>query len=229
MGEHDHHRQRVFNRVLNEGLQGFEEHNALELLLFFAYRRGDTNELAHRLIREFGSFSRVLDASVEDLQRVPGVGPTCAVVIKSIPQLCAYYLNNKVNDRVPLNCVEAAADFFRPQFFGKTVEEFRIAVVDDRRALLRSCFLSEGTANAASVNISRILSEAFKCGGTGVLLAHNHPRGVALPSNQDILMTQEVQKALHMVQIELIDHLIFTEDDYYSFNASGILTIDYHC
>lgn len=228
MGEHDHHRQRVFNRVRLEGLQNFEEHNALELLLFFAYRRGDTNELAHRLIREFGSFSRVLDASYEDLQRVPGVGPACAVVIKSIPQLCSYYLNNKVNDRIPLNCVEAAVSFFHPQFFAKTVEEFRIAIVDDRRMLLRSSFLSEGTTNAAAVHIPRIVSEVLKCGGTGVILAHNHPRGIALPSNQDILVTQEIQKALHVVQLELIDHLIFTEDDYYSFNASGILTANYH-
>ncbi|WP_367925486.1 RadC family protein [uncultured Ruthenibacterium sp.] len=227
MGEHDHHRQRVFNRVLTDGLENFEEHNALELLLFFAYRRGDTNELAHRLIREFGSFSRVLDASVEDLQRVPGVGPTCAAVIKSIPQLCAYYLNNKTNDRLPLDSVEVAADFFRPKFFAKTAEEFRIAIVDDRRMLLRSCFLSEGTATAAAVNIPRIVSEALKCGGTGIFLAHNHPRGMALPSNQDIIVTQEVQKALHIVQLQLIDHLIFTDDDYYSFNASGILTANY--
>ena len=94
--------------------------------------------------------------------------------------------------------------------------------------LLRSSFLSKGTTNAAAVHIPRIVSEVLKCGGTGVVLAHNHPRGIALPSNQDILVTQEIQKALHVVQLELIDHLIFTEDDYYSFNASGILTANYH-
>ena len=92
MGVHDDHRRRVYERFLREGLAGFEEHNAMEFLLFLARPRGDTNPLAHALIDRFGSLSAVLDAPIEELERVPGVGHSSAVVLKFIPQMCAYYL-----------------------------------------------------------------------------------------------------------------------------------------
>ena len=90
MGVHDDHRRRVYERFLREGLAGFEEHNAMEFLLFLARPRGDTNPLAHALIDRFGSLSAVLDAPIEELERVPGVGHSSAVVLKFIPQMCAY-------------------------------------------------------------------------------------------------------------------------------------------
>lgn len=102
MGVHDDHRRRVYERFLREGLAGFEEHNAMEFLLFLARPRGDTNPLAHALIDRFGSLSAVLDAPIEELERVPGVGHSSAVVLKFIPQMCAYYLENKTSHKVPL-------------------------------------------------------------------------------------------------------------------------------
>lgn len=133
MGEHDQHRQRVYNRFLREGLMGFEEHNAMEFLLFLAHARGDTNSLAHRVIRTFGSLSAALDAPYEELVQVPGIGPSSAAVLKFIPQMCAYYLENKRDARRPLDSPSAAAEFLMPYFFAKTAEEFYVAALDDRR------------------------------------------------------------------------------------------------
>ena len=137
MGVHDDHRRRVYERFLREGLAGFEEHNAMEFLLFLARPRGDTNPLAHALIDRFGSLSAVLDAPIEELERVPGVGHSSAVVLKFIPQMCAYYLENKTSHKVPLTSVEEASAFFMPKFFARTQEAFYMAAVDDRRVLLR--------------------------------------------------------------------------------------------
>ena len=117
MGVHDDHRRRVYERFLREGLAGFEEHNAMEFLLFLARPRGDTNPLAHALIDRFGSLSAVLDAPIEELERVPGVGHSSAVALKFIPQMCAYYLENKTSHKVPLTSVEEASAFFMPKFF----------------------------------------------------------------------------------------------------------------
>lgn len=223
---HDNHRRRVYERFLREGLDGFEEHNALEFLLFLARPRIDTNELAHVLINEFGSLSGVLDAPIQALKEIEGVGDTTAVVLKFIPQMCAYYKKNKketAQKRKLLDSVQAVSEFFEPKFFGRTEEALYMAAVDDRRKLLRCVLISEGTANATSVRVAKIVSEALKCDATGVVLAHNHPRGLTLPSSDDMAVTQEVYHALRLVNIQLLDHLIFNESEYVSFAQTNYL------
>ena len=207
MGVHDDHRRRVYERFLREGLAGFEEHNAMEFLLFLARPRGDTNPLAHALIDRFGSLSAVLDAPIEELERVPGVGHSSAVVLKFIPQMCAYYLENKTSHKVPLTSVEEASAFFMPKFFARTQEAFYMAAVDDRTA----------------VSVAKVVSEALKCGATGVMLAHNHPRGITLPSSSDMAVTREIYRALRLVNIQLLEHLIFADNEFLSFVQSNYM------
>lgn len=220
MGEHDRHRQRVYNRFLREGLMGFEEHNAMEFLLFLAHARGDTNSLAHRVIDTFGSLAAALDAPYEDLVQVPGIGPTSATVMKFIPQMCAYYLKSKQGASKPLNSPAAAAELFMPYFFAKTNEEFYVAALDDRCRLLRLERLSYGTANTTSVNTAQVAEFAVRWRATGIILAHNHPRGVPLPSANDIAVTQALMASLGTMHVTLVDHLIFSDDDYLSFTDS---------
>lgn len=220
MGAHDEHRKRIYARFMREGLAGFEEHNALEFLLFLAKARGDTNLLAHALIDHFGSVSAVLDASVEELLEQDGVGEVTAVCLKFVPEMCAYYLENKVGKTKQLASVEVVSTFFMPKFFGKITELCYIAALDDRRNLLRCIFISEGLSNATSVSIAKIVAESTRCGATGVILAHNHPRGITLPSSNDIARTREVYRALQLVHIDLLDHFIFTDNEYLSFSQT---------
>ena len=186
MGVHDDHRRRVYERFLREGLAGFEEHNAMEFLLFLARPRGDTNPLAHALIDRFGSLSAVLDAPIEELERVPGVGHSSAVVLKFIPQMCAYYLENKTSHKVPLTSVEEASAFFMPKFFARTQEAFYMAAVDDRRVLLRCV-------------------------------------RITLPSSSDMAVTREIYRALRLVNIQLLEHLIFADNEFLSFVQSNYM------
>ena len=205
MGEHDAHRQRMYQRFLNEGLSHFAEHEALEFLLYLAHARGDTNGLAHRLIERFGSLSLVLDAPEEELQQVKGVGKTTAVVLKFIPQMCGYYLNNRIDERIVLDTPEKTAEYLMPKFFGKMTECVCMVPMDDKKRPMGCIFLSEG-----------IVNEAVRTHASTILLAHNHPRGLPLPSSDDIGTTIAVSRALEVVNIRLTDHLIIADNDYCS-------------
>lgn len=223
MGEHDDHRQRVYARALREGMAGFEEHNALEMLLFYCHPRMDTNALAHRLIARFGSFAGVLDAPLEELADVKGMGPVTASKVKLLPEICAYYQNSRFADIKVLDSVHLAVQYCAPKFFGKTQEMLLMVSLDDKRRVLRCTPLSNGSTNATAVSVPQVVGEAIKTHATGVLLAHNHPRGLAAPSPDDIRATMEVYKALNLVNIKLVDHLIFADDEHLSMAGAGYL------
>lgn len=151
------------------------------------------------------------------------MGHSSAVVLKFTLQMCAYYLENKTSHKVPLTSVEEASAFFMPKFFARTQEAFYMAAVDDRRVLLRCVLISEGSANATAVSVAKVVSEALKCGATGVMLAHNHPRGITLPSSSDMAVTREIYRALRLVNIQLLEHLIFADNEFLSFVQSNYM------
>lgn len=222
MGIHDGHRDRQRDRFLQQGLASFEDHNALELLLFYARPRCDTNEIAHALIGQFGSFSAVLDAPVEELAKVKGVGKKAAVLLKMVPELAAYYLNCRASAGTILNSTESAGAYFLPKFVGKINEEVFVASLDDKRKVLNCTSLGQvGIVNAVSLPIRKIVTEAVSANATGILLAHNHPSGVAIPSSSDKWVTRHAYQALNLINVELVDHIIVAGDDYVSLADSG--------
>lgn len=224
MGVHDGHRERLRARFLRHGLADFEEHTALELLLFYARPRCDTNELAHALIDRFGSFAGVLDAPVEDIVKVKGMGEPSAALLKMIPEMAAYYLNNRTEPGVILDSTQKAGAFFQPKFFGKKQEMVYLAALDDKRKVLRCvCLSEEGIVNAVAISVKRIVAEAVSANATGVLLAHNHPSGLALPSMSDKSVTNQAFHALRMINIQLLDHIIVADGDYVSMADSGYI------
>lgn len=224
MGIHDGHRDRLRARFLKYGLAGFEEHNALELLLFYARPRCDTNEIAHALIKRFGSFAQVMDAPLEELTEVDGVGQTAATLIKMVPQLGAYYLSSRAAPGAILNSTEKAGEFFLPVFFGKKTEEFHLAALDDKRKVIRHACLSEnGIVNAMAISIKRIVTEAVNANATSIVLAHNHPGGLALPSASDKTVTRQAYQALRLINVQLIDHIIVADGDFVSMADSGYM------
>ncbi len=224
VGVHSGHRERLRARFLKEGLEHFEEHTALEFLLFYSRPQGDTNELAHRLIDRFGGFSAVLDAPLEELMAVKGVGYQSAVLLKMAPELSAYYLERRSAVGNVLDSTRKAGLFFLPKFVGKTTEVAYLACLDDKRKLLRcSCVAEHGIANSVAISTRKIVAEAVSTNATCVIMAHNHPRGVALPSPSDKLVTEQVMLALHYVNVRLLDHIVVADDDFVSLAESGYL------
>lgn len=221
MGLHDGHRNRLKNRFLNEGLTNFEDHNVLELLLFYSIPRSDTNEIAHELLNKFGSLHGVFEASMEDLMSINGISRHSAVLIKMIPELFVVYGRDKVRDIQKINSSDDAKQFFIPRFYGKVREEVQLVLLDDKMNIIKWVKIYEGSVNSANVPIRKIVEIAIENRATNVIIAHNHPTGLILPSKDDLRATAKVREALALVDIKLLDHVIVSDNEAASLKDSG--------
>ena len=222
MGLHDGHRQRLIQRFLEEDLDNFESHNVLELLLFYAIPRKDTNELAHVLIDTFGSLKGVFDAPYEELIKVTGIGPNTAALLKLVPSLTRTYYSSDARSII-LDTSEKSGEYFLPYYIGQTEEVVRLACLDAGGKVISNQILHRGSANAAEVNIRKIVNIALRNNAMGVILAHNHPGGLPLPSEEDVATTKSIREALMPMGILLMDHIIVAGQDYVSMARSGII------
>lgn len=218
---HADHRARMQERVRQNGLDSLAEHEALEYLLFFAIPRRDTNELAHRLIERFGSFCNVLETSESELAAVEGIGPGSARLIHSVLEFSRYYSIKKRRKRPSLQAAAAAIQYVEPLFFGVQQEQLYLVVMDDQYMPLRDLRIAEGVPNKLVFDLAKVARGAVAAGGTCAILAHNHPRGFAVPSEADLNATGTVAKALGVLGIDLIDHIIVAEDGSLSLRATG--------
>lgn len=224
MGVHDGHRERVRERVLREGLQHLEAHNVMEILLFFSRPRGDTNELAHRILDHYhGDFAAVTEAPYEDLLAIEGVGPNTAFLLKLLPQLAAYYRQARIREGMTLNTMDNLREYFVPIFYGKHNEELHLISLSAALYPLCDTLISQGTVTASAFSIKRIVETAIATHAARVILAHNHPSGTARPSMRDEQVTKEIIAALQLVDIELTDHIIVAGESICSMRQNGIL------
>lgn len=229
MSIHDGHRQRLKERFCKEGLDNFEEHQVLELLLFYCIPRVDTNPIAHRLLKHFGSLSRVLEAPVEELEQVSGIGHNAAVFLSLITAAGRYYQVNCTSQNRILTSVEACGNYLVPFFYGRRNETVFLLCLDAKCKVICCKELGEGSVNSAGVPIRRIVETALAANATSVILAHNHPSGVAIPSDSDIQTTRRVAAALDAVEIGLIDHIVVADDDFVSMSQSGSYRMEECC
>ena len=217
-------RKRVRERFLHEGLSGFADHEVLELLLFYAIPRGDTNVLAHRLMCHFGRLSAVFDARVSDLQGVQGIGRQTAVLIHSLPSMMRRYHRDRILRDAPiLNSAQSVSDYLRPLMAGRTREVFYVLCLDSRLRVKFPAQISEGTVKDAYVHPRTVVEAALAHHASAVVLAHNHPSGHLQPSQADHKLTEQLVRALAMIDINVLDHVIIADDASYSFAEMGVL------
>ena len=222
MTMHEGHRQRVRERFRLEGLDNFAPHEVLELLLFYARTRGDVNPLAHRLLETFGSLKGVFDAPYEELVKVNGIGPNAAALLKLVPSLTRTYYSSDARGMI-LDTSEKSGEYFLPYYIGQTEEVVRLACLDAGGKVISNQILHRGSANAAEVNIRKIVNIALRNNAMGVILAHNHPGGLPLPSEEDVATTKSIREALIPMGVLLMDHIIVAGQDYVSMARSGII------
>ncbi|MBQ9148785.1 MAG: DNA repair protein RadC [Oscillospiraceae bacterium] len=221
MSIHDGHRQRLKDRFLREGLDGFTEIQALELLLFYAIPVKDTNELAHRLLDRFGNLSRVLDAPVEKLMEVEGIKEHAATLLKLAKAMGRCYDISRSKIETVVHTVADCGNYLLPFFRDRRNETVFLMSLDAKLKVLDCQEIGEGSVNYASVPVRRVVETALAVGASSVVLAHNHPSGIAVPSTEDIQTTRRVAAALSAVEIELADHIVFADGDYVSMVQSG--------
>ena len=221
MSIHASHRQRVKDRFRAEGLDSFDEVHALELLLFYAIPQGDVNPLAHRLLDRFGNLRQVLEAPTEHLLAVEGVGPHTAMLLSLVKGLARQYLITPEGKSTPMKTLEECGNYLRDRLLGRRDETVMLLCLDAKRKLLGCRIISEGSVNSAEVSTRKVMDAALAMNATSVVLAHNHPSGIALPSMEDVVTTRRMAMALDAVGILLEDHIVVADRDYVSLFQSG--------
>ncbi len=214
MGLHDGHRDRLKQRFLNEGADGFAAHNLLELLLFYAIPRKDTNELAHKLINHFGDVESVLSASAEELCEVEGISQSSAVLIRLCAELGTRYRTGQTEDLLRFTDYGEIGEFLVKLYCGVAEETVYALLLSSGGALLKTVKLCTGDVNTVAVKIRDIVAAVLKVNAASVVLAHNHPGGLAIPSSQDLDTTKNVAQALSVNGIELVDHFVVAGKSY---------------
>ena len=222
---HKGHRERKRQQFLRDGPDPFSDHELLEVLLYYAYGQKDTNPIAHALIDRFGSLAAVLSAPVEELEKAPGVGRSTAVLIALVPALYRKALVSAASARaVILDTTGRCGDYFRALFAAQAREVFYQACLDGKGKLLNLYKISEGDVSNVALNIRTVAENAIRSNAVQVVLSHNHPSGVALPSADDIASTQDVERMLSAMGIRLADHIIVADSDFVSLRDSGYIT-----
>jgi len=215
------HRERLRERFEMDGFTGFHDYEVLELLLTFIFRQGDVKPLAKELIKTFGSFSQVLDASVEELTEIKGMGKVSALSLNAFRQAMAFYFQNHVAvHKEQITKMSFLVEMLRASIGHKPNEVLFAIFLNAKNEVLANKELGEGTVSQATAFPRKIVEEALKYKATSIILAHNHPGGIAEPSEHDQTITIEIQKALALVDISLQDHIILANDEYYSFKRN---------
>ena len=223
MGIHDGHRERLRERYKENGLKGFNDINALELLLFYALPRKDTNPLAHELLNWFGSLQAVFSASVEELKDVPGISDSSAILIKLVPDICKLARITETSKGKGITDSSLASGFLIPRFMFEESEKVIMLSLDSAKKVKACTDISSGVVNSVDLNIRLIVETALKNKASSVILAHNHPDGDTSPSREDRETTTRIRASLKLVDIPLVDHIIVSGNDYFSFCDAGYL------
>ncbi len=218
---HKGHRQRLKDRFMAEGLDNFTDFQVLELALFYAIPRKDTNPIAHALIDRFGSLPQVLEAPVEELAKVPGMGEGAATLLHLITEMGRYYLVRRSTRFEVLPTLEDCANYLVPLFHGRRLETVFLLCLDAKCKVLCCKKIGEGSVNSAGISVRKIVELALVANASSVVIAHNHPSGIAVPSGEDVQTTRRIAMALQAVDIQLADHIVVADEDYVSMAQSG--------
>jgi DNA repair protein RadC len=219
------HRQRLRERFLKSGLEGFADYEVVELLLTLAIPRSDVKRPAKALIARFGNLRGILDAPIEELRSVAGIGSVTPVALQIIKAAATLYLQQSGEGRDSLADPTRLADFWRMRIGALQNEVFEVAYLDSGYRLLRDGVeaLEEGTIDRAAVYPRRVVESALKRGAAALVLAHNHPNGNVEPSEHDKVLTRAIVLAAETVHLKVVDHLIVSTDETFSFRKAGLL------
>ena len=210
-------------RFLKGGLENFADHEVLELLLYYAIPRRDTNPIAHALMERYGALSAVLNAPVEDLKKVPGIGESAAILLKLAPQVYSRARLADAEQETVLNTVSRVGAYLLERFSGERNEVLYQLCLDRKGRLLACKRLGEGGVTNVDLNVRLLMENAILTSASVVILAHNHPSGVALPSDDDRAATKRAKDALDTIGVKLVDHIIVADGDFVSMEQSGYL------
>ncbi len=224
MAIHDGHRNRMRERIEQNGLESLQPHEMLEYLLYAFIPRKDTNAIAHALIDRFGSFSGVLNADAHSLEEVTGVTHNAALFLSELPEVFRHYVSSLDKPKATLKGRGAARGYMQSMLYGSNVEQVVVVALDSHEQLVACEKLAKGKGDAVAISVRDVVAFALRHQASSILLAHNHPSGSVHPSQNDYNLTLEIFTTLRGVGVRFDDHFIFSGKEYYSFEESGKLS-----
>ncbi|MBR5528711.1 MAG: RadC family protein [Clostridia bacterium] len=211
---HEEHRKRMKARFLEHGFEHFNDFEILEMILFYSLPRKDTRPIAINLIKKFGSLSAVLEASINELCSVDGISSHSATLIKLIPELARVYVSDNNQGITSFSDYTSAGKYFVSAFVGMQEERIVVAFLDNSMNLIKSKVFDAGDVSSSFISNRNITRMALESGATHVMMAHNHPKGIAIPSAGDLSATRSISAALEIVGVELNEHFVVSGDKY---------------
>ena len=220
---HAGHRKRMKAQFREHGLEAFTDIQALEMLLFYAFPQKDTNPVAHALLERFGSYRKVMEASVDDLLGTRGIGEHAALLISLVVEMNRRYLKclrNPSEQRRVLKDVDDYCDYAKDLFRYRTTEEIYMICMNGDRRVQSEHLLASGDVSSVGLPLRKMLEITLREGAVYVLLTHNHIADIAVPSNADVSSTAQVYRLFQMLGVVLVDHVVVADGDCVSMRDS---------
>ena len=215
------HRQRIKEKYKKSGIKGWLDYEVLELALSYAVPRKDTKPVAKALLSRFKTINAVLDADTKELSQINGISDHAALFIKLLKEIAVLYLEKGLQKKDLLSSPDLVYDYLKASLKGAVDEEFQTLFLDNRNQLITMETSKIGTVNRSVVYPRKVVERALYNHATGVIIAHNHPAGTLGPSEDDLAITKVIKNALKTVDINLLDHIIIGNNDYYSLKNNG--------
>lgn len=220
---HAGHRERVYETLKACNFEPVQEHIMLEFLLFDCFKRIDTNPLAHRLINKFGNFCNVFEAKEEDIAKVHGMGKASARILKNFYRFKNYFSKCKRSIKLKLTTPKDYANFFKDKFATAEKENLGVVALSDNFEVLSYQIFESLKNNEIKFDIRSIYEVARSCDSYRLVLIHNHPSGDPTPSQSDRVNTNELYKQLIALRVEIHNHIIVSENSFFSFDKHHLL------
>ncbi|MBM6822356.1 RadC family protein, partial [Fusobacterium mortiferum] len=220
--KYEGHRERLRKKYLQGGYFAFHEYEVLELLLTYVIPRKDTKPIAKDLIEKFGSLDGVVTASIEELCSISGIKENSAIFVKLLGDLSKNLYKGEIKkEGIQLKDKNSLIRYLRSEIGFSSREEFRVIFLNNYNMLVGSETLFIGTIDKSAVYPREIVEKVLYYKAKGIIFAHNHPSGNLRPSKQDIQITEHMQEALDLIDVKLLEHIIITQDGYFSFLEEG--------
>ena len=216
MSAHAGHRDRLRKKFLINDIDSLEDHEILELALFYAIPRKNTNEIAHALLENFGSISSIFDAPIGRLKEIKGIAENSAVFIKLISALARLYFERKYNSKGAAPSLNQIRDNLVMKFIGRNEESIALVLLDAKGKILFDGIINKGSINGVDLYIRKMIELVTMYNAASLIMAHNHPSGIAVPSSDDIRSTEKIRNLFAGMQVAVLDHIIVADNDYIS-------------
>lgn len=217
------HRKRLRERFRKTGFEGFQDYEAIELLLTYTIPRRDVKPIAKALIGRFKTFQGVIDAPFEELTKVNGVGEYTATHMRSLKECVSLYLRERVMQKQQISSTLSLLDYCRAEMSTLRDEQFRAVFLNSQNEVIADEVICEGTVNQSVVYPRKVMERALYHKTTAMIFVHNHPSGNNKPSNEDLILTEMLVKTAKGLQIRVHDHIIISNTGYFSFLEAGLL------